>query len=1611
MNINKKNQDLFLSKLNCKMDDYSAKISALVKSKNKDELYQKFAKKFLNYIPVDYRSENKIELFGDFTDEAFEFFKTRKLTERKVEIAKIDFQRNPAITISIIIENRPFIIDSLNCLISRLGLQTIFTFHPMIFSKRDNDGRLIDILNKHGNANHESLVFIKALGNFNEETIKTLKTEINKIIDLVDYTYYSWQKLLGKLIGVTTDILQHKEIYEQRNLPADETLEFLNWLQKDNFTFLGMTEFETKSMKITHEDGVKAIWQDNSEEINAIIDFSKNENYASKLVILGKLNKISPVHRNALVDYILVKHLDDKGNYNSGTIIFGLYGTALYFQSIKNLPILREKMNHVIDESDFPPNSYNVKKLKNIIESLPREMLIQIDESDLFCMCLHMLSGMISLKLKLFIQQDWSNSFINIILFMPRERLTPDAYNNIVKYLSKKFESKIITDNITVVAQDFAHLFATIPVKDKSKLNFSSAKLESDLVKITTNWSDELLQKLCEKYGEYEAGKKHKIIAPIFPNSYRHKFCAKETIEDFGNLKLASKKHKKVFNLLQKKSSEFILKIYSSATPITLSEILPSIENLGFIAIDEQSFLIKRSSAIKQSWIYEFMLSSPIEITVSFAILKKNIETALDKINEGVFSSDILSKLMVLSGMDWTKILLLKALTSYLNQTDIQYSKDYIKKTLIKHYLFTELLVRFFDAKFNPNWGSLQNSVNCDNSSSITEKIFAYLDKVPNSSEDKILRNFYLTIDAAVRTNFYQLGPDDNDQAGQFNFKIKNYISFKFNSYKVPDLPAPRMYAEIFVYANNFEAIHLRGGEVARGGLRWSSRIEDYRTEVLGLVKAQMTKNSVIVPVGSKGGFVVNFEQDSISSSDEYMDKVISCYQNFLRGMLDITDNLVNGQVIRPANTIIYDAESSYLVVAADKGTATFSDYANAISHEYNFWLGDAFASGGSVGYDHKKMGITAKGAWISAQFHFREIGIDIQSEPFTVIGIGDMSGDVFGNGMLLSKYIKLVAAFNHMHIFIDPDPDYESSYGERERLFNMPKSKWSDYNSELISKGGGVFDRSAKTLIISQEIQNLLNLDVVSITPDDLIKAVLKAEVDLLWNGGIGTYIKASKENNIDIGDKANDNVRCDANEIRAKVICEGGNVGMSQLARIEYSRAGGLVNTDFIDNSAGVDCSDHEVNIKIALNSAVSSRKITPEERNILLLKMTKQVENLVLLDNYDQNQALCIMKKSPVINIEAIGQLIKDLEQEELLNRKVEFLPNQVELSQRIIAKENITRPELAVLLSYSKMSIEKQLINSDIANDKYFEKYLIDYFPELMQENFYDEIVNHPLRKEIIYTSISNKLVNQIGGSLINVIKKETGGFVCDIIRAYAVIYELFDLDNLWHQVEALGPKISEEIKIDMFTNLTKIMRRGISWFIKNTNSPLDVNDTINEHKDQIVKIKNRMEKLLFGETKIKFDNKIKTYCDVFVPKELAINIASLELLISSFDIIHISKQSNYNEEEMANLYFETGDTMDIDWLRKSCEAQIDESYWNRLSIQSLKDDFYDKQKRLVSKIINYNTTKINLTAWLKEHEQIASIFTDFVKELKTQEVVNLNMLILANKKLELFLRKL
>ena len=1258
----------------------------------------------------------------------------------------------------------------------------------------------------------------------------------------------------------------------------------------------------------------------------------------------------------------------------------GLYSSAIYHLPASTIPLLRDKIEYALQHSGFVKGGYNIKKLRAILEYLPREILFQSSKHSLSDIALFVLSSMVTKKLKIFVSDRKNDGFINILVFIEHQRLTPNAHHAIQEYLKEFFKANISYSYTTDVQHNFCYMYVALAPSKTATTKIDINKMEEDIDKLSSQWKDALLREVKRAYNTKYIP--FSSYCEIFPKNYQQRFGTFDALQDIQNIhKLRSDSIEYAFKLQRVENGKYILKIYSK-NPETLSNLLPLIENLGFSALNEETFEL-----FNNSWIYAFDLA--IDSSIHDDQMISNVETALYKMKTGQLESDSLCKLVALAAFNWREVFMLKALTRYLHQTGFAYGKGYVQFTLVKHYEYTKTIIDLCNARFNPQ------NISAELQKKYRERIEKYLNTVQTSSEDKVLRSIFALCNAIVRTN---------------NYHNKSYISFKFASSLVPDLPSPVPYAEIFVYGRDFEGIHLRGGKIARGGIRWSDRGEDYRTEILGLMKAQMTKNAVIVPVGSKGGFVIKFTQGTLERS-QYMQKVIERYQTFLRGLLDLTDNIVDGKIIKPSDMMVYDQDDPYLVVAADKGTASFSDYANQVSQEYNFWLGDAFASGGSAGYDHKKMAITARGAWISVKDHFASIGVDVQKDQIRVIGIGDMAGDVFGNGMLLSNTTKLVGAFNHMHIFLDPDPDPKISFHERQRLFSLPTSQWTDYNPKIISKGGGIFPRAAKTVSLTKEMKKLLNTTEKSLEPDQVIRLMLMAEVDLIWNGGIGTYVKATHEADADIGDRTNDNLRCNGSEIKAKVIGEGGNLGLSQQGRIEYARSGGHINTDFIDNSAGVDCSDHEVNIKIALNHALAKNILNIDQRNRLLTQMQSQVAELVLADNFKQNQALTIMTQSSAFTVEIFSRFIEELEEDKLLDRKVEFLPSNTELKRRIASGEKMTRPELSVLLSYSKMSLYKELINSTIADDVYFEQWLLSYFPQEMQDQFKKEILAHHLRREIILTMITNKIVNQLGGPIISTLQRETGAKLCNIVRSYIIINDIFNIEDAWIKVEKLPHEIGMNIKVEMFTDLAKILRRGISWFLRHLDHPIHIGDAIAYYKKPAEVLRDTLTQFISGDIRDKFDSRKEYYVENHVPKSLASNIAIMDCLVSVFDILLVSKNTKAKDSDVAKIYFDVSDRFSLDWLRKCAEKQIDDSYWNRLAIQALKDDLYDKQRRLVAKITSDLRASGDTSLWYEQNATDTRTFMDFISDLKEQENVNLNMVLLANKHFEILLCKM
>ncbi|HET9702149.1 MAG TPA: NAD-glutamate dehydrogenase, partial [Burkholderiales bacterium] len=1000
-----------------------------------------------------------------------------------------------------------------------------------------------------------------------------------------------------------------------------------------------------------------------------------------------------------------------------------------------------------------------------------------------------------------------------------------------------------------------------------------------------------------------------------FPAAYRDESAPRIAVQDIAcleQLSAGSGPRVLLYRLPESQPGALRLKLYQREAAVPLSASLPMLEHMGAKVQDERSYRVTPEGGTP-AWIHDFGMSIDGGAELDLGAVREKFEDAFLRVWRWEAESDDFNRLVVRAGLAWREVAVLRAYGKYLRQAASTFSQAYMEQALAANPGIARALVELFLARFDParSEGREQAMAKC-----VTE-LESALEAVSSLDEDRILRRYLDVIQATLRTNYFQ---------GAGN---RPWLAFKLDSARVPGLPEPRPMFEIFVCSPRMEGVHLRGGRVARGGIRWSDRMEDFRTEVLGLMKAQMVKNAVIVPVGSKGGFVV---KNPPPEREALQREAIACYSMLLRGMLDLTDNRVSGRVVPPPDLVRHDGDDPYLVVAADKGTASFSDTANAISREYGFWLGDAFASGGSAGYDHKKMGITARGAWESARRHFREMGKDIQAEEFTVVGIGDMSGDVFGNGMLLSRHIRLVGAFDHRHVFIDPDPDTGASLRERHRLFALPRSSWADYDPKLISKGGGVWPRSAKSVPLSPEARRALAIEAESLSPAELVSALLKAPVDMLYNGGIGTYVKAQDESHADVGDRSNDAVRVDARELRCKVVVEGGNLGLTQRGRVEYALAGGRINTDAIDNSAGVDTSDHEVNIKILLDAVAADGELTGGQRDALLAEMTAEVQALVLRDNYFQNQSLFLGGTLGKALLDAQARFIRFLERAGRLNRGLEFLPDDETIATRAQAGIGLTCPERAVLLAYGKMWLYDQLLDSDLPEDPYIGSALLRYFPGALRERFARQMLRHPLRREIIATYVVNSMVNRVGPTFVHRLQEETGRTAAQVVRAYVAARQVYDLATYWSAVQALDGRVPAAVQADLLIEAGRLIYRGTLWCLGRPSLPDGVAASVERVGNGVRAVGAGLEQWLGERERAALENRVAALVDAGVPRDLARRAASLDALYAALDIVAIGEDAARPVEAVAAVYFGLGSRLDLPWLRAQIGRLPTDTHW-------------------------------------------------------------------------------
>lgn len=1466
--------------------------------------------------------------------------------------------------LEVIGQDRPFLVDSVMGEIAVLGLDVLAMFHPIVKVHRDGNADRVETGDRQIT---ESMIQVH-VDRMSAEAGAKLEQEVTATLADVRDAVDDWKGMLAQM----DEVIGHIET-APTNAPKeelDEALAFLRWLRAGQFTFLGCRDYryivgadgklERKEPDIVDGSGLGVLRDPDRNVLRSTAEplllSPAIEAYlrAPSPVIVAKANMKSRVHRRVYMDYIGVKRYRDDGSVIGETRFVGLFTSDAYDQMAREVPLIRRKVRRVIERSGKQPGSHSFKKLQNIVETYPRDELFQTEENDLLQLSLGILHLYDRPRTKLFMRRDQFDRFVSCLLFVPRER-----YSSKVRELAGELIRDAFNGRLSAFYPNFgdgplARVHFIVGLNPFNHPEPDPAELERRIAALARTWEDELN---AAARAAVDTALRRAVLTYVdgFSAGYRERFTPEDALTDIRRMETVSGDQPlaaRAYGAPGDGPGRLRVKLYRHGEQVALSEVLPVLENLGLHVQAEAGYPVSRQGADggETIWVREFearMASGALEDVTSVA---DAFEDALLAVLSGQGEDDGFNKLVLAIGVTWRQAAFLRTCARYRQQSGLDPSQTLQEEAFAANPSIALGLLRLAEARFDPAL-DLDLKARETQAKEIAVDIRAKLDAVESLDHDRALRRILRLIEAVLRTNFYQTGEDGSP---------KPWISLKIASRKLRDLPAPKPYREIFVWSPRVEGVHLRFGPVARGGLRWSDRREDFRTEVLGLVKAQQVKNAVIVPVGSKGGFYAKQLPDR-SDREAWLAEGQEAYKVFLRGLLDITDNLSEDAVKRPGNVVCWDGEDPYLVVAADKGTATFSDMANGVAQtEYDFWLGDAFASGGSAGYDHKKMGITARGAWVSVQRHFREMGKDIQTEPFTVIGVGDMSGDVFGNGMLLSKKIRLLAAFDHRDIFIDPDPaNTDAAWNERNRLFQLPRSSWQDYDKSLISKGGGVFPRASKSIPLTPEICALTGLDGKTAAANDLMRALLKAEVELIWFGGIGTYMNATHEQDWEVGDRANDPLRINGTEMKAAVIGEGANLGVTQAARIEYARNGGRCNADFVDNSAGVDSSDHEVNIKILLNPMVREGQMDIPARNVLLESMTDTVAEHVLQHNYDQSLALTIAREHAAEDIDAHERLMDRLERAGQLDRKVEGLPGAEQLRDLKEQGVGLTRPEIAVLASYAKITLFDALVASSAPDDPHFSDMLVTYFPDQLASHA-DAMHGHRLKREIISTRLANDMVNLGGPTFLSRAIESTGADVDAIARAFEAGRRIFRFKDFTDRINALDNKAAASIQTALHDEVIRLLRRQTYWLARRAmgREAAPIADVIAAYQPGVDALKTLVDSVVSPHDSEGIANRMQAYVDQGAPVDLASDVARLKPLTSSSDVIDLARESAWPLAAAAALYHAVGARFRFDVLRGAGGQLSSSLHWDRLAMRRLIEDLYASQYALTTQVSAY-----------------------------------------------------
>ncbi|AEY01833.1 NAD-glutamate dehydrogenase [Oceanimonas sp. GK1] len=1549
------------------------------------------AKLYSGMTHDDLHHRNDSDLYGAAIN-LWNDFETRPDNRPHVQVYNPELSRHgwqsPHTIVELVLRDAPFQVDSIRMALSRLGITAHLMLHQPMHLVRDKQGRLERILSSKDKAqqNRVETAFLIEIDRQPEQQKRDqLRDELLSVVEEVALAVDDWQPMVKRLNEVIKALPGQLKKHDPQEV--EENLSFLRWVVNHNFTLMGYRRYHISAVEGDHElvpehdtslGLMRNIQHSDGLRLSTLTPTAREEALSQNILVLTKTNHKSRVHRPAYIDYIGIKRFDNKGNVIGEDRFIGLYASSIYNTSAMQIPLIGEKLKRIINASGLEEGSHAYKALLNILETYPRDELIQAREDELLEIGMGVLAMQERDMTRLFVRRDLFGRFFSCMVYVTKERYNTALREKTQRIFQRYFGSEEEVEFTTYFSEGvLARTHYLIRVQNNT-MDINVNEIQSNLIEAARSWDDKLEQALSASFGEAEGNRLKNKYRQAFPRGYTEDVIPGSAVADIEQLEALSDDNRlgMLFYRAQEQgqdSNRVRLKLYHRAEPIHLSDVLPMLENLGLRVIGETPYEIDCGE--ETFWILDFSMlhpRGPLELDAS----QQRFQQAFAQIWNNQLENDGFNRLVLATPLTGREVSVLRAYARYMRQTGVTFSQAYIEETLSRYPHLACLLFRLFEQRLSP-----ARKQNAKQLQALHQELLDELDKVANLDDDRIIRRYMEMIEATLRTNFYQPAADG---------AAKPYISFKMAPESISEMPLPLPKFEIFVYSPRVEGVHLRWGKVARGGLRWSDRREDFRTEVLGLVKAQQVKNTVIVPVGAKGGFVCKQlpEGDRAAFLKEGQD----CYRLFIRGLLDVTDNIINGEVIPPKNVVRHDEDDYYLVVAADKGTATFSDIANGISAEYGHWLGDAFASGGSVGYDHKKMGITARGAWESVKRHFRELGIDCQSTDFTCVGIGDMAGDVFGNGMLLSKHIRLVGAFNHLHIFIDPEPNAAASYQERQRLFTTPGTTWDDYDKSLISEGGGVFARSAKSISLSPQMKKLLGTQKASLTPTEVIRHLLMAQVDLLWNGGIGTYIKSRRETDTDVGDRANDAVRINGEDLRARVVGEGGNLGCTQLGRIEYASKGGHINTDFTDNVGGVDCSDNEVNIKILLNKLVAEGELTQKHRDQLLYDMTDKVADIVLTNAYRQSQTISITQHRGAQALKEHQRFMHWLEREGSLDRGLEFLPSDEELAERMAANRGLTRPELAILVAYGKMVLKDMLNIPEITNNDYIARLLPASMPEKLVARFGEALMAHPLRGEIIATRLANIMVNDMGCNFANRMLDETGAGIGDIAVSFMIAREVFGLNALLRDIEALDNRVPADLQLRMFYQCRRMVRRATRWFLRNRNRNQGLEDTIAQFKPAYDALGKHLYEVMVDSEVTEHKNQVSRLGEQGVPESLAARVTHMSTLFSALDLAQISHEHQQDIQGAARVYFHLGAELELHWFLDQINQQAVGNHWQALARASFREDLDFQQRSLTSVVLKNCKGKgecdTMLAQWLDEHEQLLNRWRHLLADFKT-----------------------